>query len=279
MIAHELWIRVSLFLGVLALMAALEYWIPRRKRTIARKNRWGSNLAIVALNAFAVRLLFPLLAIDMALLAKSHSWGLLNNYSIAYPLAVLFGVMVLDFFIYLQHVMFHAVPLFWRLHRMHHSDLDFDVTTGTRFHPIEILLSMGIKIGVVALLGLPALSVLIFEVLLNASSMFTHSNLKLPLKLDALVRLLFVTPDMHRVHHSVEVPETNSNFGFNLSIWDRFFGTYKAQPKAGHQNMIIGLKTFREKKFLRLSWMLSIPFLSRPKKYPINAVDEEPSSK
>ena len=171
--------------------------------------------------------------------------------------------------------MFHAVPLFWRLHRMHHSDLDFDVTTGTRFHPIEILLSMGIKIGIVALLGLPALSVLIFEVLLNASSMFTHSNLKLPLKLDALVRLLFVTPDMHRVHHSVEVPETNSNFGFNLSIWDRFFGTYKAQPDAGHQNMTIGLKTFREKKFLRLPWMLSIPFLERPSRYPINAADEE----
>ena len=206
----------------------------------------------------------------MAALVEKEGWGLLNNFSPPYWISVLAAIVALDFAIYLQHVMVHAVPLFWRLHRMHHADLDFDVTTGARFHPVEILLSMGIKLGVVAVLGPPVVAVVIFEVLLNGSSMFNHSNIRLPLWLDRVLRWFVVTPDMHRVHHSVIPRETNSNFGFNLPWWDRLFGTYRAQPEAGHEAMTIGISQFREPKYLRLDRLLLQPLLGKPGAYPIN---------
>ena len=201
----------------------------------------------------------------MAILASKNNWGLLNYFNISYPIAILISVVVLDLAIYLQHVMFHYVPLLWRLHRMHHTDLDFDVTTGTRFHPIEILLSMIIKLAVIVLLGAPALAVLIFEILLNATAMFNHGNIFIPSKIDRILRLLVVTPDMHRIHHSIRMEETNSNFGFNLPWWDRLLGTYTVNPKDEQTTMIIGLDLFRDKKYLNLHWLIFQPFLKPDK--------------
>jgi len=209
-------------------------------------------------------------AVGMAILAEARGWGVFNNLSVPLWLAVVLSVVALDFAIYLQHVLFHAVPILWRLHMVHHADLDFDVTTGLRFHTVEILLSMGIKLGVVVLLGSPALAVLLFEVILNATSMFSHGNIRLPAWLDRLLRVFVVTPDMHRVHHSVISRETNSNFGFNLPWWDYLFGTYRAQPAAGHEGMTIGLSQFRDERVDRLHWMLALPFVGSLGKYPIN---------
>jgi sterol desaturase/sphingolipid hydroxylase (fatty acid hydroxylase superfamily) len=222
--------------------------------------RWPSNLAIVALNTALVRVFFPAGAVGFALMAEKGSWGLLNNLPVAPLVAVVTSVVLLDLAIYLQHVMFHAVPALWRVHRMHHSDLDFDVTTGVRFHPIEIVLSTLIKFAVLAALGAPALGVLIFEVLLNASSMFNHGNVRIPIRVDHYLRWLVVTPDMHRVHHSIVVGETNSNFGFNLPWWDRLLGTYRDQPAAGHEGITIGIEQFREARELLLDRMLLQPF-------------------
>ena len=235
--------------------------------------RWSGNLGVVVIDTFLVRLAFPVAAIGMAMLAESRSWGLLNNFLLPSWISFLLTIAALDLAIYLQHVMFHAVPLFWRFHRMHHADLEFDVTTGLRFHPVEILLSMGLKIAVVAALGPLPSAVLVFEVLLNASSMFNHSNVRIPLGIDRVLRLLIVTPDMHRVHHSVHVQETNSNFGFNLPWWDRLFGTYRPQPKEGHEAMTIGIEQFREVRDLRLDRMLIQPLLGRASSYPINRED------
>lgn len=260
-------------------MALCELVAPRRVLTTSKTVRWISNLSIVFLNTALVRFLFPVLAIPMAIIAAENGWGLLNNLELPFWVTVSLGVLLLDFVIYLQHVMFHAVPTFWRLHMMHHADLDFDVTTGSRFHPIEILLSMGIKISAVVLFGTSALSVLIFEVVLNATSMFNHSNIRLPLGLDRILRLLIVTPDMHRVHHSVVIRETNSNFGFNFPWWDRLLGTYRAQPAAGHEDMTIGLSQFRELKRLNLLWMLFLPFTGTPGHYAINRYGREPGTK
>jgi sterol desaturase/sphingolipid hydroxylase (fatty acid hydroxylase superfamily) len=192
-------------------------------------------------------------------------------------LAVIASVMILDLAIYLQHVLFHAVPLFWRLHRMHHADLEFDVTTGVRFHPFEILLSMGIKLAVVGALGPPAVAVLVFEVLLNATSMFSHGNERVTPRLDGLLRWLVVTPDMHRVHHSILPHETNSNFGFNLPWWDRLFGTYRAAPEKGHDAMILGIEQFRDTGELRLDRLLAQPFRGDTSGYPINRPPERPN--
>src|SRR5262245_19339652 len=269
-------IRLSCFAGVLALMALWEALAPRRRPTVGRPVRWFSNLGLVALDTLAVRFLIPLGAVGMALVARERGWGLLNNAALPGWLAVVVSVVVLDLVIYLQHVMFHAVPLLWRLHMVHHADLDFDTTTGVRFHPGEILLSMGIKMGAVVLLGAPALGVLAFEVLLNATSLFNHGNVRLPGWLDRALRLVVVTPEMHRVHHSVLVRETNSNFGFNLPWWDFLFGTYRARPAAGHEGMTIGLEQFRdERKADRLHWMLALPFVGRPGDYPVNRRGEE----
>ena len=245
---HEPFIRFGFFFGILILMALWEVLAPRRQLQTSKSTRWFSNLGIVFIDALALRLLPFCSAINISLLAEKWGWGLLNNVSLLYWLKVTIGVIVLDLAIYLQHVMFHGLPVLWRLHMMHHTDLDFDVTTGVRFHPIEILLSMGIKMIVVFLVGISVLGVLIFEVLLNATSLFNHGNVRLVASIDRVLRLFVVTPEMHRVHHSVIIRETNSNFGFNLSWWDRLFGTYKDQPAAGHVEMIIGLSHFRDPK-------------------------------
>ena len=260
LLANEPWIRLLMFGGVLAVMAFWEVLAPRRIQSTGRSTRWPSNLGIVALDTILVRLLIPITAVGLALLVEARGIGLLNWLAVPGWLAVVIAVVVLDLAIYLQHVIFHHVPVLWRLHRMHHADVEIDVTTGLRFHPVEIILSMLIKLAVVAAIGAPALSVLVFEVLLNATSMFNHSNVRLPTRLDAALRWLVVTPDMHRVHHSAIRRETDSNFGFNLPWWDRLFGTYRAQPEAGHTAMIIGLEQFRDPCELRLDRMLSQPF-------------------
>jgi sterol desaturase/sphingolipid hydroxylase (fatty acid hydroxylase superfamily) len=213
------------------------------------------------LNTIIARLLLPTAAVGVAVSAASHGWGLLNDYAVPSWAALVLGVVLLDVAIYLQHVMFHAVPVLWRLHRMHHADLDIDVTTGARFHPIEIVLSMLIKFAVIAALGIPPAAVLVFEILLNATSMFNHGNVRIAHRLEPVLRWLVVTPDMHRVHHSIDRGETNSNFGFSLSVWDRLFGTYRAQPRAGHRAMTIGIPDFRDPaECATLSGMLRIPF-------------------
>jgi sterol desaturase/sphingolipid hydroxylase (fatty acid hydroxylase superfamily) len=239
-------------------------------RRFSRWRRWPSNFGIVVLNTVVVKLLFVATAVGMAEYAREHGWGLFNAVEVPAALAVIATVVALDLIIYLQHVMVHAVPALWRLHRMHHADLDFDVTTGARFHPIEIVLSMVIKLAAVVVLGAPPVAVVIFEVILNATAMFNHGNLRLPAGVDRLLRLVVVTPDMHRVHHSILPAETNSNFGFNLPWWDRLLGTYRAQPAAGHEAMTIGIELFREPGDQRLDRMLIQPFRGAPGDYPIN---------
>lgn len=271
---HETLIRLGCFAGILLLMVLWEELAPRRHLTVQRPLRWFSNLGLVALNSLAVRVLVPLGAVATAMVAQEKGWGMFNNLSVPPWLAVTLSVVALDLVIYLQHVMFHAVPLLWRLHMVHHADLDFDVTTGLRFHTIEILLSMILKMAAVVLLGVPALAVLVFEVLLNATSMFNHGNVRLPGRLDRVLRLLVVTPDMHRVHHSIHRYETNSNFGFNLPWWDYLFGTYRAQPVDGHEGMTIGLAQFRDTWVDRLHWMLALPFIGQVGSYPVNRVEE-----
>ena len=262
-LAHEPALRLAAFAAVLAIMAGWEIVAPRRTPALARRRRWPANLGIVVLNTLLVRLLFPAAALGMALTAQSEGWGLLNRYEVPAWAALLAGLVLLDLAIYLQHVMFHAVPTLWRLHRMHHADLDIDVTTGARFHPIEIALSMLVKFAAIAALGVPPAAVVLFEVLLNATSMFNHANVRIPASLEPLLRWLVVTPDMHRVHHSIERDETNSNFGFNLPIWDRLFGTYRAQPRAGHEAMTLGIADFRDPgECSTLPGMLAIPFHS-----------------
>jgi len=256
----ELAIRLTAALGVFGAMALWEFLAPRRTLAVGRLRRWPSNIALVAIYGLLERILIPVAAVGVAALAAQRGFGLLNLAAAPAWLQLLIGFVALDLAIYAQHVAFHKVPLLWRLHRMHHADLDIDVSTGLRFHPLEILLSMLIKMGVVALLGVPVLAVIAFEVALNATSMFNHSNAAMPARLDRIVRLLIVTPDMHRVHHSVVADETNSNFGFNLALWDRLFRTYRAQPQAGHHGMTVGLPAFRAREELRLDRMLSQPF-------------------
>ena len=270
LLGHEPLIRLGFFAGVLALMAGWELLAPRRPQAVGRGLRWPNNFGIVVVDTLLLRLVFPTAAVSFALFAETQGWGLFNAVAIPWCLAVIASVLILDFSIYLQHVVFHAVPALWRLHRMHHADLEFDVTTGLRFHPIEILLSMGIKFGVVAALGAPAVAVLIFEVLLNATSMFNHGNVRMPAGLDRALRWIVVTPDMHRVHHSVLPHETNSNFGFNLPWWDRLLGTYRAQPGAGHEAMTLGIEQFRDPGDLRLDPLLIQPFRGPASGYPIS---------
>lgn len=258
---NETYLRLCFFLGVLILMVAWEGLFPRRVLHYPRPVRWGSNLGLVFINSLSARFLFPLFPVGMAILARERGWGLLNTLDLPCWLAVGIAVVLMDLAIYLQHVIFHALPILWRRQRMHHTDLDYDVTTGLRFHPLEIFLSLLIKLSVVALLGAPPAAVLIFEVSLNATAMFNHGNIRIHLLIDRVLRLFVVTPDMHRVHHSVIVQETNSNYGFNLPWWDRLFGTYRNQPALGHQSMTIGLEAFRDPKMLRLHWLLAIPFL------------------
>jgi sterol desaturase/sphingolipid hydroxylase (fatty acid hydroxylase superfamily) len=269
LLAHEPGVRLAAFAGIFGVMAALEILAPRRPRAVGRGPRWPSNLGVVMVDTLLVRLVFPTAAVGVALVGEARGWGLFHGLGVPSWIAVVAGVMLLDLAIYLQHVLFHAVPVLWRLHRMHHADLGIDVTTGVRFHPIEILLSMGIKLGVIAALGTPAVAVLLFEVLLNATSMFNHANIRLPDGLDRALRWIVVTPDMHRVHHSIVARETNSNFGFNLPWWDRLFGTYRAEPAAGHADMTIGIDQFRDPRELRLDRMLLQPFRDDDRTYPL----------
>lgn len=260
LLANEPVIRLSIFGGVLLLMMGWEVVAPRRPLRIGRWPRWPSNLGIVALNTLTLRLVLPVVPVIFAGIVAENGWGLLNRIALPASLAIALSVLLLDLVIWAQHVAVHKVPLLWRLHRMHHADQDYDVTTGARFHPLEILLSAAIKLTAIAILGAPPVAVLLFEVLLNATAMFNHGNVALPRRVDAAVRLLVVTPDMHRVHHSWHRDETDSNYGFNFPWWDRMFGTYRAQPRDGHDAMTIGLPLFRTRKDQRLDHMLVQPF-------------------
>ncbi|MXN64765.1 sterol desaturase family protein [Stappia sp. GBMRC 2046] len=266
---HEPAVRLSAFFSILVAMAVFEVAAPRRRQEIPRLLRWSNNLAVVVVDTLLVRLSFPVLAVGLAVTAEKGGWGLFNLVELPSWLEFVVTVLVLDLVIYLQHVMFHAVPAFWRLHRMHHADLEFDVTTGLRFHPVEILLSMALKLAAVAALGPPAAAVLVFEVLLNGTSMFNHSNIRLPVSIDRILRLFVVTPDMHRVHHSIHPDEANSNFGFNLPWWDRLLGTYRPQPRDGHEKMAIGIDQFRTPRDLWLDRMLIQPFRGTVGRFPI----------
>ncbi len=269
--AQDIFIRLGFFIGVFAAVATWESLAPRRALSIGKLTRWANNLGLVALNTVLLRLLFPTAAVGMSMFAKEQGWGIFNYAALPYWAGFAASMLALDLALYLQHVMFHAVPLLWRLHRIHHADLDFDVTTGARFHPIEILLSMGIKLGVIALLGAPLAATVLFEVLLNATAMFNHGNVRLSEAVDRVLRLVVVTPDMHRVHHSTDPDETNTNFGFNLPWWDRLFQTYRAQPRMGHEGMEVGVRTFRDPSLCDgLLGMIRMPFLGESGDYSIN---------
>jgi len=270
---YEPLLRLGAFVGVFALMALWEAVAPRRSARFDRRTRWPHNLFLLAVDIGVIRALAPGAAIGVAMAGEVNGWGLLNIVQpptwIGVPLAVAF----LDLVIYFQHVAFHAVPTLWRLHRVHHTDLDFDVTTGTRFHPVEVLISTGVKCAAVAAIGAPVVAVLAFELFLNATSMFNHANIRMAPAIDRRLRWLVVTPDMHRVHHSVVFNETSSNFGFNLPWWDRMLGTYTAQPAGGHEGMIIGVDAFRTEDDLRIERLLIQPLLDNPGGYPINRRD------
>jgi sterol desaturase/sphingolipid hydroxylase (fatty acid hydroxylase superfamily) len=273
MLETEPWLRVGCFLAVFAVLAAWEARAPRRRPRFGRRVRWPGNLGIVALNSLAVRVLFPTGAVAFGDYVERAGHGLLSGAPIPTWLAVVLAVILLDLAIYLQHVLFHAVPGLWRLHRMHHADLDIDASTGVRFHTVEIVLSFLLKLAVIVAIGAPAIAVLIFEILLNATSMFSHANVRVPLSLEPYLRWIVVTPDMHRVHHSIHRLETNSNFGFNLPWWDRLFGTYRGQPRDGHEGMTIGIEQFRTEGDLRLDRMLTQPLRDDAGRYPFNRDD------
>lgn len=255
-------IRLSVFAAVLALVALWEIVSPRRPLLDNKRRRWFTNLSLVVIDTAVVRFLFPILPVALAQVAQTRGWGLFHQLDMPLPLKILLSFIILDFIIYLQHLLFHHAPILWRIHRMHHTDLDLDVTSGNRFHPLEIMVSMLIKMAAVIILGAPAEGVLIFEVVLNACAMFNHGNIRLPAPLDRLLRLFLVTPDMHRVHHSAVVRETNSNFGFNLPWWDRICGTYRPHPEKGHLDMTIGLTEYRDPEQLTLFRLLMQPFTS-----------------
>jgi sterol desaturase/sphingolipid hydroxylase (fatty acid hydroxylase superfamily) len=266
---YEPVIRLGFFFGILATMFLWELIAPRRPLTTSKIARWFSNLGLVVIDSVLVRLVFPAALVGIALLAQQRGWGLFNQFGLFTLLRIICGVLILDFAIYLQHVIFHSIPLLWRLHMVHHSDMDIDVTTGVRFHPIEIALSMMIKMIVVVLIGASPASVLIFEILLNGTSMFNHGNVRYPQKIDSFLRLLVVTPEMHRVHHSTIRWETNSNLGFSFPWWDRLFGTYRDQPAKGHLEMTIGLDQYKEPQRLTLLWLIALPFIGKLGKYPM----------
>jgi sterol desaturase/sphingolipid hydroxylase (fatty acid hydroxylase superfamily) len=264
-------IRMGFFFGVLLIMALWEIAAPRRKLTASKTLRWTNNIGLVFFNSFVIRILFPAAAVGVAISAKEHGYGLFNTYDVSPFIAIVASVVIMDFVIYVQHVMVHAIPVLWRLHRVHHADPDYDVTTGARFHPLEIILSMLIKFATILLLGPPVVAVILFEVILNVTAMFNHGNVGLPPALDRVLRWVLVTPDMHRVHHSVEDDEANSNFGFSLPWWDRLFGTYRDQPRGGHEGMTIGIHKYHDAK--DVSWItgiLTLPFRGEISEYAIN---------
>jgi sterol desaturase/sphingolipid hydroxylase (fatty acid hydroxylase superfamily) len=260
-------VRLAIFAGVFLAMALIEFAWPKRKLSASKRKRWFTNAGIAATSAVLLRLMAmlaaPVAAVAAAIYAQANGLGLLNNVSWPVWIEVAIALIVLDLAIWFQHWVSHHVPIFWRLHKVHHADRDIDVTTAVRFHPVEIGLSMIWKIVVVVPLGAAPLAVFLFEVILNACAMFNHANIALPLGLDRLLRLFMVTPDMHRVHHSVVRREHNSNYGFNLSVWDRLFGTYRAQPEAGHQGMTIGLAPYQTEGPTRFGWSLLLPFRRR----------------
>ncbi|MEA1889371.1 MAG: sterol desaturase family protein [Pseudomonadota bacterium] len=264
-------IRMGFFFGVLAVMALWEIVAPRRQLSVSKTVRWVNNLGLVFFNSFILRVLFPAAAVGVAITASKQGWGLFNVYDLPLYVTVIASVVIMDFVIYVQHIMVHAIPALWRLHRVHHADPDYDVTTGARFHTLEIILSMLIKFSTILLLGPPVVAVILFEIILNVTAMFNHGNVGLPAGLDRVLRWIVVTPDMHRVHHSVEDDEANSNFGFSLPWWDRLFGTYRAQPRGGHQGMTIGIHKYHDAKDVSwISGMLLLPFRGKISEYAIN---------
>jgi sterol desaturase/sphingolipid hydroxylase (fatty acid hydroxylase superfamily) len=258
-------IRLPVFIGLFVLFALLETLLPRKKRADSQPIRWVTNWIIMVLGGVTVQLMKlvpPFIAVGAAIDAGNRGWGLFNNIDLPLWLEVILAIAILDFAIWFQHLITHKIPLLWRFHRVHHSDRDIDVTTALRFHPVEIAFSMLLKIGVVYLLGPAALAVILFEIILNGTAMFNHANIRLPLGLDAAIRKVLVTPDMHRVHHSVKRAEHDSNYGFSLAIWDRIFRTYIAQPEDGHDDMVIGLE-WQDDKPRRIDWALALPFFRK----------------
>ncbi|HBN22217.1 MAG TPA: hypothetical protein DD412_03165 [Holosporales bacterium] len=267
LLSNEPLLRIGSFIFILLVMLSLEGLIPYRPNTAKKTTRWVSNMGMAVLSTLMIRLLsalpLALLPVSFALFLQDHPWGLFHWLSLGSLWTFFLTLIFLDLVIYGQHVIFHHVPLLWRLHRVHHTDVNLDTTSGVRFHPVEIFLSLCLKLLAIGLLGAPAAGVIAFEILLNGTALFNHSNIKLPKGLDRFLRLIVVTPDMHRVHHSTLPKETNSNFGFNLPWWDWLFRTYKAQPRAGHLNMTIGLTDFPSGKRLTLLALLALPFNKR----------------
>ncbi len=256
----EATIRLIVFLGIFTAMAVLELTLPRRVPDERKWLRWRTNLAMVIVDSLALRVIFPLAAVGTAIWAESQGYGLFRTVDTPVWIAGLAGFILLDFAVWLEHVASHKIPILWRIHRMHHSDVDFDVTTALRFHPLEIILSMLWKAAIIILLGVPVLAVLLFEIVLNGAAMFNHSNWKIPVNIDRWLRLVLVTPDMHRIHHSVRVRETDSNYGFNFPFWDRIFRTYTQDPQGGHEGMTIGLYEYRGDEPTGFVWSLLLPF-------------------
>lgn len=253
----EAQIRFSIFLGALILMSALEALFPAKARTQSRARRWSTNLGLVVIDTLTIRVLFPVIAVGAALWADSRGWGILNALTLPMWVKVSLAVVILDMLIYWQHVAFHKVPVFWRLHKVHHADRDLDASSGLRFHPAEIVLSMIYKMAAVVLLGAPVLAVIIFEIILNACAIFNHANVRLPRWLERSLRLVIVTPALHRIHHSVREVETNSNFGFSVIWWDRIFGSFTPHPKG---QLTLGLKEYQNDAPSGLIWSLLTPF-------------------
>jgi sterol desaturase/sphingolipid hydroxylase (fatty acid hydroxylase superfamily) len=267
----EPWFRLGAFLTVFAVLAALETLCPRRSRSFTRSERWPANIGLSLINSLTLRVLVAVAAVAAAVFAEANGIGLFAYVHLPVWAETVVALILLDLVVYTQHVVLHHVPFLWRLHRIHHADPDLDVTTGLRFHTIEIVLSQFLKVAVVLLLGAPAVAVILFEILLNATTMFNHANLRLSPGLDAIVRAIVVTPDMHRVHHSIRPEEHNSNFGFNLSLWDRLFGTYRAEPREDHMTMPIGLSGYPGRSAIGLRWLLTNPFAAAPKPGPRNS--------
>ncbi len=258
--------RLIIFVSVLVSLACIELIIPRRDLQSIKSRRWFTNLTIAAIGNGAVRLMgmiaLPIVALSAAVYANSHGWGILNYMGLPVWANIIISIVVFDFAIYVQHVASHHIPILWRLHKVHHADTDIDVTTAVRFHPLEIMLSMLYKVVIVFLIGPPVFAVVVFEIILSSCAMFNHSNILLPSGVDRVLRLFLVTPDMHRVHHSVHENETNSNYGFNIPVWDYIFGTYIRQPKDGHVGMKIGLEEYQSPKPTGLGWSLLLPVKS-----------------
>lgn len=260
---NEVVIRLSVFLTIFAVMAGWEMLRAGRRLVAPKACRWITNWAIVALDTAIVRLLFPAAAVGAALDAQAQGWGLFNVLAWPWWAELVLAVAVLDFAIWLQHLVFHKVPVLWRLHRVHHADRDVDVSTGFRFHPVEIALSMLIKIGVVYAIGATAAAVILFEVLLNGCAMFNHANIRLPAPVERALRWVLITPDLHRIHHSVHREEHDTNFGFSVSWWDRLLGTYTPQPRDGQEGMSLGLADHQDDRPTRFWWSLGFPFARR----------------